>query len=96
MAERILRARIEKIIANLRADKHIELSVSQQAYDVLLERAVDNLENGGRGIGNIVESLFVNPLSRYLFDHGLFSGCRLCVEDIQAEEMPYTLTCRQA
>ena len=57
VAERILRARIEKIIANLRADKHIELSVSQQAYDVLLERAVDNLENGGRGIGNIVESL---------------------------------------
>jgi len=95
VAERILRARIEKIIANLHAEKNIDLSVSPRAYDVLLERAMDNLENGGRGIGNIVESLFVNPLSRYLFDHGLFSGCQLCVEDIQAEEMPYTLTCSQ-
>ena len=93
VAERILRARIEKIISNLRTEKKIELTVSEKAYKVLLARAVDNLENGGRGIGNIVESMFVNPLSRYLFDNGLFSDCRLCVEEIQAEKMPYTLLC---
>ncbi|MBQ9008492.1 MAG: ATP-dependent Clp protease ATP-binding subunit [Clostridia bacterium] len=94
VAERILRARIEKITANLRTEKRIDLQMADRAWAVLLERAVSNLENGGRGIGNIVESLFVNPLSRYLFDNGLFSDCRICVEDIQAEQMPYTLICR--
>ena len=30
---------------------------------------LQNLDNGGRGIGNMVESTLINPLARYLFEH---------------------------
>lgn len=92
-AEKILRSRLDKIISNLRSIKNIELMLSDRAYQVLKEKALLNLENGGRGIGNIVESLLINPLSRYMFDNHRMQNCRIIVEDIQAENVPYTITC---
>jgi len=32
-----------------------------------MARCIDDLSNGGRGIGNQLESLFINPLARALF-----------------------------
>ena len=61
--------------------------------ETLYQRALLNLDNGGRGIGNIVESLLVNPLSRYLFDNEIFSNAKLVINSIQAEQMPYSLEC---
>lgn len=49
------------------------MTLSGAAMKTLHDKAVDNLDNGGRGIGNIVESLLINPLSRYLLDHEIFS-----------------------
>jgi ATP-dependent Clp protease ATP-binding subunit ClpA len=34
----------------------------------------ETLEYGGRGIGNVVESNFLNPLAEYIFDHNVQSG----------------------
>lgn len=67
--------------------------MADKARGVLREYAIANLENGGRGIGNIVESLLINPLSRYLFDNEIFQNRRICIEDIEADSMPYTLKC---
>ena len=92
-AEGILRGQLNKIVANMKAEKNITLTISDNAFSVLKEKAMGNLDNGGRGIGNIVESLFVNPLSRYMFDQHMFKDCSITVEDIQAEEMPYTVQC---
>ena len=92
-AEGILRSRIGKIISNMRAAKSIELELSERAFETLKEKAIANLDNGGRGIGNIVESLLVNPLSRYMFDSGRMNNCRIKIEEIHAESMPYTITC---
>ncbi|MGN1020529.1 MAG: AAA family ATPase [Aristaeellaceae bacterium] len=93
VAESILRGQLRKIADNLRQSKHIELVVSEEAFAALKTRALANLDNGGRGIGNIVESMFVNPLSRYMFDHGLLQDCRIEVTGIQADAMPYTIVC---
>ena len=60
---------------------------------VLLEKALENLGNGGRGIGNIVESLLINPLARYLFDEEIKGNVRITLNDIDAENMPYALNC---
>ena len=91
VAEKILKAQLDKIVTNLRSNKKIELVISDKAFNVLKEKALNNLENGGRGIGNIVESCFVNPLSRYMFDNKHFSDCRITINDIQAETMPYVI-----
>ena len=93
IAEGILRGQIKKIVDNMQQDKHIELVVSEQAFSTLKAKAVANLDNGGRGIANIVESMFVNPLSRYMFDQKMLQDCRIEIADIKADEMPYSIVC---
>lgn len=96
VAGEILDSQINRIINNLKMDKGIKLVLSDQAHDTLLNAAIGNLDNGGRGIGNIVESMFINPLSRYMFDHELFSDCEIVVESIVNENMTYSLKCTEA
>lgn len=93
VAKLILDAQVNKIIKNLMTEKNIELVLSEKAKSILLSKAVDNLANGGRGIGNIVESLLINPLARYMFDEEIREKIRITIEDIDAENMPYALSC---
>ena len=93
VAEEILMSQINKIATNLRSEKNLDVSLTERACSVLKEHAIANLENGGRGIGNIVESLLINPLSRYLFDNEIFQNKKICIEDIEADNMPYSLIC---
>lgn len=95
IAGEILDSQINRIINNLKMDKGIKLVLSDQAHDTLLNAAIGNLDNGGRGIGNIVEIMFINPLSRYMFDHELFSDCEIVVESIVNENMTYSLKCTE-
>jgi ATP-dependent Clp protease ATP-binding subunit ClpB len=53
----------------------------------------ETLANGGRGIGNEVESKLINPLARYLFDENVRSG-KVYVDDIQADSGVVTLVAR--
>jgi ATP-dependent Clp protease ATP-binding subunit ClpA len=47
----------------------------------LLQRAAGNIEQGRRGIGNLIETTLLNPLARLIFDRKL-SGPRLVVKEI--------------
>lgn len=93
IAASILDSQLSKIVSRLMAEKNIKVEISSEAKDVLVNRAISNLENGGRGIGNIVESLFINPLSRYLFDNEIFENRTLRIDSIDSENMPYTMKC---
>ena len=55
-----------KIKNNLFNEKGITLELSSEYYSQLHSKASSNLVNGGRGIGNMVESVLINPLSRIL------------------------------
>lgn len=96
VADEILASQINKIINRLAMDKNITLSLSDIAIQTLRRKAIDNLDNGGRGIGNIVESLLINPLSRYMFDNELFANCEIKINNINAEKAPYILTCEKS
>lgn len=93
VAKAILSAQVEKIAKNLSAEKRIELVIQEKAMKVLEDKALGNLANGGRGIGNIVESLLITPLSRYLFDEEISGNVRLILEDIDGDNMPYAIAC---
>ena len=93
VAKDILTAQIDKIRQNLMADKKIDISVSTKAFGVLQESALKNLQNGGRGIGNVVESLFINPLARYLFDNGINENAHIKVEGIKISPLSPELLC---
>ena len=82
VAASILDAQIEKIIRNLATEKHIAMKLEETARRTLLDRALHNLENGGRGIGNIVESYLIDPLARYLFDNRVADGSSVVIHEI--------------
>lgn len=89
----ILNSQVNKIIKNLSVEKKITLTISEDAMSTIKAKAIANLDNGGRGIGNIVESLLINPLSRYLFDNEIFSDKTIVIDRIEAEQMPFSLEC---
>lgn len=93
VAKQILDAQVTKIVKNLAAEKGIELVITEKAKSVLVTKALGNLGNGGRGIGNIIESLLINPLARYMFDEEIKSNVRITLNDIDAENMPYAISC---
>ncbi len=93
VAEEILTAQINKICQNLMTDKKIEIRLTEKAFNVLKENALKNLQNGGRGIGNVVENLFINPLSRFLFDNEIFGNSKISVDDIKISAISAELIC---
>ena len=62
----ILSAKITSLIKKLKQEKNIELGLSSNYTNYLFSIALGNLDNGGRGIGNVVETYLVNPLARVL------------------------------
>lgn len=93
VARMILDSQLNKIVGNLQKQKNIKMSIGEKAKDYLIKAAFGNLENGGRGIGNIVEKDFINPLSRYLFDNKIQSGSTLNVNEIVIDNSIISLEC---
>lgn len=93
VAKLILESQIKKIIENVLSEKKIKVKISDSAMSVLLEESLQNLQNGARGIGNIVESMFINPLSRYLFDNNISENTELDVVRIDSQMTPVKIDC---
>ena len=93
VAEQILNAQVEKIVFNLSSEKRINLTIDQEAREQLLKAALSNLSNGGRGIGNIVESMLINPLSRYMFDNKIFENSTIRIKQFDSEGALTKLIC---
>lgn len=95
VANEILASQVKKISGNLRTEKNIELIVEDTAMNTLRQRVMGNLDNGGRGIGNVVEDVLINPLSKYLFDEDLLSDARVVIEDFVIEQGSVSLKVRK-
>ena len=72
-AREILETRLRKILETLNVEKGIRVDI-EAIKEPLLELVLKNLENGGRGINNIVEQALVNPLARHIFDDKVQRG----------------------
>jgi len=88
VAKEILDLRLGQFSDLLRQEKNINLVWSQEAYQILYDKALQNLANGGRGIGNIVEALWINPISRELFAAGNPRDRVIRVVKLNAETSP--------
>lgn len=93
VAKLILDGQLSKIKKNLKKQKNMTINISDNATDYLVKAAFGNLDNGGRGIGNIVEKNFINPLSRYLFDNKVQNGNTIAVNKIVEENSIIRLEC---
>jgi hypothetical protein len=59
---------LKNVFARVADAQGIRLSMAPEARNALLVRCTEDTSNGGRGVSNLIESLFVNPLSRALWD----------------------------
>ena len=73
-AKEIANAQINKIFAKIFEQKGIQVVLSDEARDYIYKKSFGNLENGGRGIGNVIEKNLINPLSRVIFDENIEGG----------------------
>lgn len=76
---------LNKLKDAFRIQKNIELILSDQAmkafYGELLK--MEHLEQGGRGVGNVIESAIQKPLSNYMVENGVFEDAVIEVLDIE-------------
>lgn len=96
VARQIMDAQLEKITRNLMSNKQIRLEISEDAVQALIDAAFGNLENGGRGIGNMVEKMMINPLSRFIFDNGISNGSTINIRSISSDNGVVSLDCEVA
>ena len=71
VAEQIFDGMLRNIARRLRDELKLRLVMTADIRRDLLARCTHDLSHGGRGIGNMLESVFINPLSRALFEHPL-------------------------
>jgi ATP-dependent Clp protease ATP-binding subunit ClpA len=67
-AKQILEGMLANVTARVKAEHKIDLTLSPAARETITSWCLKDLSNGGRGIGNRLESVLVNPLSRALFE----------------------------
>lgn len=85
VAERIFAGMLENIIQRVRAEHALELEFSLAALERLRTWCIADLSNGGRGIGNQLESRFINPLSRALFGFDVENTPSVRVVDMEED-----------
>ena len=61
------------------------MNLDESVRNELSEAAKKNLDNVGRGIGNIVESHLINPLARFLFDNDIYDNSSVQITDIKVD-----------
>ena len=67
VAERIFTGMLDNIARRVAEEHDLDLRLSEPARQQLLDWCTQDLSNGGCGIGNRLETTFVNPLARTLF-----------------------------
>ena len=75
----------------IRVKHGVNLIFSDKVKKWLLDRACQNIEHGGRGVGNLIETSIVNPLARKMFDMESIQKIKeihisAVIENIESEE----------
>ncbi len=76
-AQEILDLKLNSVINNFKDEKGITLVISENFKKHLYEIVMSDLSNGGRGIGNIVESKLINPIANILIHENRGTGFTL-------------------
>ncbi len=76
----ILELKLNAIVENMNHKKGIKVEIQNSFKYFLYEKAKDNLSNGGRGISNMMDTYFVNPLSTVLIKEEVKTGDCVIIE----------------
>ena len=82
VAQQIVELQVSNVLGRVNEAIGISITMSDEASASIQSMATADRSFGGRGIGNVIESQFVNPLARALFKLEAKSGDSLFVESI--------------
>lgn len=90
-AQRILDNQIDEQLEAIRGDMEIEIDLSDSAVQQLRTIACskDVLENGGRGIRNLVENLLYTPITRFIYDNKVTAHQTITINGILEGTSPF-------
>ena len=89
-AREILQQMIRKILGAVYEEHGIEVEISDRAMASIEDLCTADLFDGGRGIGNRLESVFVNPLARILFQRSSEPG-KITVTNVHGDGNDYKI-----
>lgn len=87
-ARAIMDSQLNKITRTLRLENDVEVVLTDAVREALYERVCGNLDNGGRGVGNIIEEVIINPLSGFMLDHDYLNNARITIESLDCSCVP--------
>ncbi|MEM9761549.1 MAG: hypothetical protein AAF968_03395, partial [Pseudomonadota bacterium] len=75
---------MKKVFRAIKEEHDVDVRLTEEAENRLLELCTFELNDGGRGIGNRIESNFINPIATVLFEN---EGAReLVISGIEIED----------
>ena len=92
VAEEIMDVMLNNVIDRVFQRQEIVVECNAKARAQLLKYCTKDLSNGGRGIGNIIESVLINPLSSALFTKGHGRGDRVSIDKIIEKNGTFEVT----
>jgi len=95
VAAEIVKSRLKSMHSSILDEIGVNIDFSQ-IENQLLDLAVENLDNGGRGINNVIEKSLINPLGRHIFDDNVAKGEHLVVTRICDDLTPVDIEWRRS
>ena len=92
LAQQIMDKMLGNVIERVQDEHDVTLVIGEQPHEVLVVQCLGDLSNGGRGIGNRLETVLINPLARALFDFELTPGQTITVEQLFEEDGTFKVT----
>ena len=92
LAEQIMDKMLGNVVERVQDEHDVTLVIGEQPHEVLVEQCLGDLSHGGRGIGNRLEAVLINPLARALFDFDLTAGQTVTVEQLVEEDGTFEVT----
>jgi hypothetical protein len=94
VAALILAGMLKNVTRRLAEEHQLELVIPDPLRAQLLDLCTRDLSNGGRGIGNTLESVFINPLARALFALDLDGRAQVTVAAIEERDKVFSVALR--
>jgi len=92
VAREIFKKMLQNVLYTLGDQYRISVGFEPEAVQQLFDVCCDDLAMGGRGIGNRLEEVFINPLSRLMFQLEARDGDRLLIRQLEQKEGTWSLT----
>ena len=91
VGEKIYEKMIQSVLIAVKEIQGIDLVLNDTVMEKMKQTVCLDLSMGGRGIGNHVEQIFINPLSRALLKEGIGKGDQVEITDIHNYENQWEL-----